>query len=136
MTLVIDASTVVAALIDSGEAGLWAETMLTVDSLAAPHLMPAEVANILRRLALAGDISADSASLAHSDLLGLRVELFPYEPFAARIWTLRQNVTCYDAWYVAIAETLDARLATLDRRLANAPGTRCRFQTPPSAQSS
>jgi predicted nucleic acid-binding protein len=136
MTLVIDASTVVAALTDTGDDGLWAETMLTVDSLAAPHLMPVEAANILRRLALAGDISGDAASLAHSDLLDLRVELYPYEPFAARIWTLRDNVTCYDAWYVALAETLNAKLATLDRRLAAAPGTRCRFQTPPSAQSS
>lgn len=132
MTLVIDASTVVAALTDNGEDGLWAESMLTIDSLAAPHLMPVEVADILRRLALAGDISPDTASLAHNDLLDLHVELFPYEPFAARIWALRANVTCYDAWYVAIAETLDAKLATLDRRLTNASGTRCRFQTPES----
>lgn len=136
MTLVIDASAVVAALTDSGEDGLWAESMLTIDSLAAPHHMPVEAANILRRLALAGDISADAASLAHNDLLDLNVELFPYEPVASRIWTLRENVTCYDAWYVAIAETLDATLVTLDRRLASAPGTRCRFQMPPSGRSS
>lgn len=60
-------------------------------------------------------------------LLDLRVELFPYAPFATRIWDLRDNVTCYDAWYVALAETLSAPLATLDARLAKASGPRCRF---------
>ena len=127
MTLVVDASLVVAALVDSGADGRWAEPLLTSDSLAAPHLLLAEAANILRRSALAGAISAEQASLAHADLLDLRVELFPYAPFAARIWELRENVTCYDAWYVAIAEALSAPLATLDARLAKSSGPRCRF---------
>ena len=127
MTLVIDASTAVAALIDSGTDGRWAESLLAGDSLAAPHLLTAEASNILRRSALAGAISAQDASLAYSDLLDLRVELFPYAPFAARIWDLRDNVTCYDAWYVALAEALNAPLATLDARLARASGPRCRF---------
>lgn len=133
MTLVIDASVAVAALVDTGADGRWAESVLTSDSLAAPHLLPAEAANILRRSALAAAISAEDASLAHADLLDLRVELFPYAPFASRIWALRENVTSYDAWYVAVAETLGAPLATLDRRLANAPGPGCRFLTAPPA---
>ena len=107
MTLVVDASMVVAGLTDSGADGRWAESLLAGDSLAAPHLMPVEVANILRRAALAGDISADVASLAHADLLDLRVEFFPYQPCAARVWELRENVACYDGWYVAVAELLD-----------------------------
>lgn len=118
---------VVAALVDSGTDGRWAETLLTSDSLAAPHLLTAEAANILRRSALAGAISAEQAALAHADLLDLRVELFPYAPFAARIWELRENVTCYDAWYVAVAEAFNAPLATLDARLAKASGPHCRF---------
>jgi predicted nucleic acid-binding protein len=108
-------------------------TMLTKPALAAPHLMPVEAANILRRAALAGDISADVASLAHTDLLDLRVEFFPYQPCAARVWELRENVTCYDGWYVAVAELLDAPPATLDSRLANSPGPRCQFMLPPAA---
>lgn len=127
MTLVVDASMVVAALVDSGTDGRWAEALLVGDSLAAPHLLMVEAANILRRSAASGAISAEQASMAHADLLDLRVELFPYALFAARIWELRENVTCYDAWYVAVAETLGAPLATLDARLANAPGPRCRF---------
>ena len=106
--------------------------MLASDELAAPHLMPAEAANILRRASLAGDVSSESAALAHADLLQLRTALFPYEPFAERVWELRTQVTAYDAWYVALAESLDANLATLDRRLARAPQTRCEFLTPPA----
>lgn len=131
MTLVADASVVVAALVDSGPDGAWAERVLASDRLAAPHLMPAEVANVLRRAALVGEISDDAASLAHADLLALRVELFPYEPFADRVWDLRTSVTAYDAWYVAVAEALEAKLATLDAKLSRATGPRCRFVVPP-----
>ena len=131
MTLVIDASLVVSALVDSGSTGTWAESLLATEPLSAPHLMPVEATNILRRAAMAGNISADAASMAHADLLDLRVELFPYAPFAARVWELRDNVTSYDAWYIALAESLGSRVATLDLRLARAPGPRCRFETPP-----
>ena len=124
---VVDASTVVAALVDSGTEGKWAEEILAGGRLFAPHLMPVEVANILRRAQQAGQISADVASLAHADLQELRVDLFAYEPFAHRVWELRANVTAYDAWYVALAEELDVPLATLDARLANATGPRCAF---------
>lgn len=133
MTLVVDASTVTAALVDSGDDGVWADGLLAEAQLVAPHLMPVEVANILRRAVLFGDISADSAALAHADLVDLRAELFAYEPFAPRVWELRYDLTAYDAWYVAIAEALNAPLATLDRRLASASGTRCSFTTPRSS---
>src|SRR5581483_6742011 len=108
-----------------------ARRLVAGQPLAAPHLMPVEAANILRRAALAGDLSDDIASLAHADLVALPAELFPYEPFATRIWELRGAVTAYDAWYVALAESLAVPLATLDGRLARAPGPRCRFLGPP-----
>ncbi len=130
MTLVVDASLVVSALVDGGVTGSWAESLLTGEPLSAPDLMPVEVANILRRAAAAGEISGDVAAMAHSDLLDLRVEYFPYGPFASRAWELSENVTCYDAWYVALAEFLGSRVATLDLRLARAAGPRCGFETP------
>ena len=132
MILVIDASVLVAALVDGGADGDWAAAAIADHELAAPHHMPIEAANILRRAALAGDITADAASLAHGDLLDLRIELWSYEPLAARCWELRENVTVYDGTYVALAELLDADLATLDQRLADAPGPRCGFMTPGS----
>jgi predicted nucleic acid-binding protein len=121
LTAVVDASVVVAALVDDGPAGRWAETLVAGQSLAAPHLMAVEAANILRRAALAGDLSDDIASLAHADLVALPPNCFPYEPFAARVWELRGAVTTYDAWYVALAESLAVPLATLDGRLSRAP---------------
>ena len=89
MTVVVDASVVVAALASVDATGKWAESVLAGESLAAPHLMPVEAASILHRAELAGEISADAASLAHADLRRLRVEYFPYDPFAERIWELR-----------------------------------------------
>ena len=130
MTIVVDSSVVVAALIDRGSVGEWAEEVLMSGPLAAPHLMPVEAANILRRSASAGDISIDVASLAHQDLMSLPIELFPYSLCASRVWELRSNVTAYDAWYVALAETIGAKLATLDLRLSRASGTRCEFALP------
>lgn len=130
MTIVPDASTVVAALVDRGDAGRWAEEVLFSDVLVAPHLLPVEVTNVLRRSAAAGQVSADVAALAHADLLDLRIELFPYAVVAERVWELRNTITSYDAWYVAVAELLDVPLATLDRRLADAPGPRCSFVLP------
>jgi predicted nucleic acid-binding protein len=128
--IVVDASVIAAALVDSGPDGTWAEQVLARNDLAAPHLVPVEVASILRRAMLHGDISADTAALAHADLLDLRIDLVPYGPFAERVWELRDNVTPCDAWYVALAELLETSVATLDERLASAPGVRCMFVTP------
>ena len=74
---------------------------------------------------------AGAAAPGTADLLVLGVTLFPYAPFAQRVWELRGNVTAYDAWYVALAEALDSELATVDHRLSRASGCRCPFLTPP-----
>lgn len=131
MTIIVDASVVVSSLIDDGPTGRWSESLLTSEQIVAPQLMPVEAANILRRASLAGVISADVASLAHAEVVSVAAILAPYAPLASRIWELRDNVTPYDGWYVALAEALGVNLATLDRRLASAPGPRCGFLLPP-----
>jgi len=131
VTVIIDASVVVAALIDGGEDGEWAESIIAGGSLAAPILVLVESANVLRRLERSGQISSLEANSAHRDLLQLDIEQFPYEPFAPRVWELRDNVSSYDAWYVALAEALGSALATLDRRLCRANGPTCEFLLPP-----
>lgn len=100
-------------------------------ALVAPHHLHVEAANLLQRAALAGDVSPDVAALAHRDLVALRIELFPYTAYAERVWELRSSVTADDASYVALAELLDAELATLDRRLSKAPGVHGTFRMPP-----
>ena len=64
------------------------------------------------------------------DLVRLPIDLHPFEPVAERVWELRESVSAYDAWYVALAEALEVPLATLDVRLARAPGPRCSFVLP------
>lgn len=130
MSLVVDASVVIAALTDGGSDGEWAETTIAAGGLVAPYLVQVESANILRRLRASGRLDAEQADSAYRDLLDLPIDLLSFEPFADRIWQLKENVTSYDAWYVAIAEAFDLQLATLDRRLARASGVRCEVRTP------
>jgi predicted nucleic acid-binding protein len=129
--IVVDASVVVASWVGQGALGNWATEILRHGELVAPHLMPVEAVKVLRRETLAGRLSADRAALAHAAVVDLPVSLLPYAPFAGRVWSLRATVTAYDAWYVAIAEALGSSLGTLDRRLSQATGPRCRFELPP-----
>lgn len=130
MTIVVDASVVVAALIDEDAIGEWAREGFAGEDLAAPNHLLVEASSTLRRQVLSQALSREVAAMAHRELMDLSVELFPFEPLAARVWELHATVTAYDAAYVALAEALDAPLWTLDRRLARASGPRCVFRTP------
>ena len=131
MTVVADASVLVAVLVDSGREGKWSEDVVAERSLAGPELALAEASNILRRLEQARKISRLEANSAHRDLLRLDLELFPFAPFADRVWALRNNLSSYDAWYVALAEVLNCPLVTIDRKLSRASGPRCEILVPP-----
>jgi predicted nucleic acid-binding protein len=120
----------VAALVDSGPHGAWAEKVLATGSLHAPELARAEATNIFRRLERANLISTPEANAAQDDLMELNIDFFPFEPFADRIWELRHTVTSYDAWYVALAEALKLPLATLDEPLSKSNGVTCEFLMP------
>jgi predicted nucleic acid-binding protein len=128
--VVCDASALVAVLLDAGPDGRWAAQALQGADVGAPSLLSFEAANIIRRLELAGKVSADQAAQAHADLLDLGVELWPYELLASRAWELRHDLSTYDASYVALAEYTGATLVTLDRRIAGAPDLRCTVATP------
>jgi predicted nucleic acid-binding protein len=129
--VVLDASAAVALLADRGGLGDWVRDAVGRRSIAAPRLMPFEAGNSLRRQQLTGVLDRTSATEAHTTLRALRISHWPHGRLAARAWELRDTVTYYDASYVALAELLDAPLVTLDRRLAQAPGPRCAFLTPP-----
>jgi predicted nucleic acid-binding protein len=82
----------------------------------------------LRRGVLGGRLDAGKASAVIEDLSSFRIERYAHGSLLARIWELRDNVTPYDAAYVALAELLDTTLLTADARLASAPGPRCRIE--------
>jgi predicted nucleic acid-binding protein len=128
--VVCDASALVALLLDAGPDGRWATDELSDADLAAPSLIAYETANIIRRHERATHISSDQAAQAHTDLLDLPIEHWPYELLAPRAWQLRHNLSSYDASYVALAELTSSTLVTLDRRIGEAPGLRCTVRTP------
>ncbi len=77
---------------------------------------------------LGGWLVAADAEAALSDFAELRIDRYDTAALARRIWELRDNLTTYDAGYVALAEALDCPLITADRRLARAPGIRCAIE--------
>ena len=98
------------------------------ETLHAPYLLDVEVAQVLRRYALAGEVEAERCRAALDDLAGLPLTRYPHDFLMPRVWDLRGNLSAYDAVYIALAEALDAPLLTRDRRLANAPAHRARVE--------
>ncbi len=129
--LVIHASAVVASLICAERAHVVDERFGEMAGrLAAPALLDIEVAHGLRRWVAAKRAHAALGRQALDDLVDLGVQRYRHEPLLGRIWELRNNLTAYDAAYVALAEALDAPLLTLDASLASAPGHHARVETP------
>src|SRR5664280_2882109 len=88
----------------------------------APHVIDAEVGNVLRRHERDARLSPDEALLA---LRAVRVlvdhRYSHFGPLGELAWTWRHNLSCYDALYVALAVLLDLPLITGDVRLSRAP---------------
>ena len=98
------------------------------DELHSPHLVDVEVTQGLRRLVRSGEVSAGRAADAIADLADLDLHRHPHLDLLTRAWKLRENVTAYDAMYVALAEALNAPIVTCDTPLAKAPGHRARIE--------
>jgi predicted nucleic acid-binding protein len=127
--VVVDASVVAPAL--SFDEHLLVDPLrarLERERLAAPALIDLEVASAWRGQVRAGRLSAGRAEAAFSDLAALPLERTPHGPLMGRIWELRDNLTVYDASYVALAESLDTILLTGDARIARAPGIQCEVE--------
>ena len=119
--IVVDASALLEVLLNTPAGTLIARRLFAEDeTLHAPHLLDVEVAQVLRRYALAGDLDPDRGLQALEDLADFPLTRYPHDLFLPRIWELRHNVTAYDAVYIALAETLAAPLVTRDARLASA----------------
>jgi predicted nucleic acid-binding protein len=94
----------------------------------APALVDAEVGNALRRLVRSKRIGPRKGAAALDDFLDMRIQRIPHRSLIDRAWQLRDNVTFYDALYVALAEALGAPLLTRDARLSSAPGVRAEVE--------
>jgi predicted nucleic acid-binding protein len=94
------------------------------ETLHAPHIIDVEVTQVVRRYWRGGDLTPARGAEALADLAALPLQRYSHEPLIGRMWQLRNNVTAYDAAYVALAEGLDAVLVTLDSALARIPGVR------------
>jgi predicted nucleic acid-binding protein len=88
------------------------------ESLHSPHLLDVEVAQVVRRFEMIGEIDTPRAQAALDDLVDFPIRRHPHGLLLRRMWALRANMTAYDAAYVAVAETLQATFLTHDRRLA------------------
>jgi predicted nucleic acid-binding protein len=119
--IVLDASAALSALLNAGAA----RHHSAGQQLHAPHLIDSELANGLRRRVAAGDISADAAWRALRVWRRLGLTRYPVFALLHRVWELRDNLSAYDASYVALAELLGSTLVTADGRLSRAPGPRC-----------
>jgi predicted nucleic acid-binding protein len=126
--LVVDASVLVVALADDGPDGDQARARLRGEQLAAPELLDVEVASVLRRQVRLGAAAPRRAELALADLAATPVARAPHQPLLGRCWELRDNLTIYDATYIALAEALGVDFLTGDVRLANATGPRCHIE--------
>lgn len=126
--IVVDASVLVNVLGDDGDDGRRARDRLAAQSLAAPDLVDLEVAAVFRKFCAAKRFDAQRASQALSDLRDLRMDRIPHRELIRRCWELRQNVTIYDASYIAVAELFGATLVTADVRLAKVPGAKCKIE--------
>jgi len=124
--IVVDAGLVVAALV-AADAGAVREA-LREEELAAPSLLDLEVLSALRGLSRGGQLPEPRARAAVRDLGALPIQRHDHLPLLNRCWQLRDNLTVYDAAYIALAELLDLELWTTDLRVARSPGVACRLR--------
>lgn len=126
--MVVDASAAVSALLRPGTA----RAALGVEPLSAPHLVDIEIASALRRRVLAGEVTARAGWTALETWQRVGIRRYATGALLARVWELRDNLSTYDAAYVALAEALDCALLTADGRLSRTPGLRCAVTVVPN----
>ena len=123
--IVADASAILELLLRTDAGSVVEERLLRRgETIHAPSLVDVEVAHVLRRYVSRGAMTAKRARVAIDVLVAFPMERYTHEPLLPRMWELRDNLTAYDAAYVALAEGLRAPLLTCDARLAGAPRIR------------
>lgn len=125
--IVLDASAALSGLLNAGPA----RELLAGEQLHAPHLVDSEVASGLRRHVASLRIAADDGWAALDAWRRLGLTRYAMRGLLERVWELRENLSAYDAGYVALAESLGCSLVTADARISRAPGVRCAITVVP-----
>jgi predicted nucleic acid-binding protein len=121
--IVVDASALLEVLLNTSAGSVVARRLFTEnETLHAPHLLDVEIAQVLRRYAMTGELTPTRGLQALEDLADWPLTRYPHDLLLPRIWELRHNVTAYDAAYIALAEALSVPLLTRDAGLASAAG--------------
>ena len=126
--IVVDASVLTPGLLYDDARGDLIRRRLAGERLTAPGLVDLEVISSLRHVVRGGKATAERAKRALRDLVELPLERVQHGDLAHRIWELRDNLSAYDASYVALAERLDTLLLTADAAFARAPGIGCKIE--------
>ena len=126
--IVVDTSAAIAALAARPPVEDLVARIQDDGDLHAPHLIDVEVIHALRRLVAAGELTEDRAADVQSDFADLAIVRYAHHPLADRMWELRQDLSAYDAAFVALAEALGASLVTCDGRLARTSGRQARIE--------
>ena len=119
--IVVDASAAVLGLLNDGPA----RASLAEEAIVCPHLADSEVVHALQAQVRRGALDGSTAERALAVWSRLGLERVGVSGLLGRIWELCQNLSAYDATYVAVAEAFGSSLLTADGRLARAPGPRC-----------
>ena len=129
--IVVDTSAVLAVLAGRTQDRALVQRLTDDGDLHAPHLIDIEILRALRGLVRGGKLSLDRADDVRTDVADLTITRYGHEPLADRVWALRDNLTAYDAVFVALSEALEVPLITCDARLAAAPGIAVEFYPHP-----
>lgn len=127
--IVIDASAVLELILRSSKAKMVEQKVFDLKrTMHAPQLIDVEVTQVIRRYTAAGELDLGRGRAAIADLLDFPINRYPHDFLLPRMWELRNNLTAYDAAYVALAEALGAPLLTCDQRLTAAPGIQAEIE--------
>ena len=119
--IVADASALLEVLLRQPRSAAIEERLFgTGEPMHSPHLVDVEIAQVIRRYVLMGEIETERAEQALGDFLAFPITRHAHGFLLSRVWDLRDNLSAYDAMYVALSDALEATLVTHDRRLATA----------------
>ncbi len=127
--LVVDAGALFEVVSDTPRSDELRSILAEDEDQVAPHVVDVEVLGVIRRFEREGRLDATAAAQAADDLRLWPGERFGHRSLIPRVWELRHNVRGWDAFYVALAEAMNAPLLTLDSRLIHSAGPRCEFVT-------